>query len=327
MPSFATLLKEEARRLGCVGAGIARAEPLLPEGDRLKEWLDRGFHGTMGWMARRAVERRDPTLVLPSARSVISIAVNYYSPELHTDAKGIGKISRYAWGDDYHAIVLEKADRLADFVRREAPGAQTKTYVDTGPVMDKAWAARAGVGWIGKHTNVITRGAGSWVFLGTVLTSIDLDPDEPATDLCGTCTACLDACPTHAFAEPYVLDATRCISYLTIEHRGALPDDLTKDFRGWIFGCDICQDVCPWNRFQRPTDEPGFRPRPGSVAPDLDELSALTEGQFHERFRGSTVTRPQHAGFVRNVRIALESFSKSEHLTGKSLKNPAEEQD
>ena len=300
--------------------GIARAEPLHPEGDRLQEWLDRGYHGTMGWMARRAAERRDPTLVLPSIRSVVSIAVNYYSPEPHSDAAGIGKISRYAWGDDYHAIVLEKADRLADFVRREAPGAQTKTYADTGPVMDKAWAARAGVGWLGKHTNVITRDAGSWVFLGTVLTTIDLDPDEPATDLCGTCTACLDACPTQAFAQPYVLDATRCISYLTIEHRGELPGDLTKDFRGWLFGCDICQDVCPWNRFQRPTAEPGFRPRPDTVAPALQDLTSLTEEQFHKRFQGSPVTRPKHAGFVRNVKAALESFTKSEHLTTKKSK-------
>ena len=271
-------------------------------------------------MARRAAERRDPTLVLPSIRSVVSIAVNYYTPEPHSDAAGIGKISRYAWGDDYHAIVLEKADRLADFVRREAPGAQTKTYADTGPVMDKAWAARAGVGWLGKHTNVITRDAGSWVFLGTVLTTIDLDPDEPATDLCGTCTACLDACPTQAFAQPYVLDATRCISYLTIEHRGELPGDLTKDFRGWLFGCDICQDVCPWNRFQRPTAEPGFRPRPDTVAPALQDLTSLTEEQFHKRFQGSPVTRPKHAGFVRNVKAALESFTKSEHLTTKKSK-------
>ncbi|MEK6650509.1 MAG: tRNA epoxyqueuosine(34) reductase QueG [Bacteroidota bacterium] len=320
MSSLATRLKEEARHLGCVGVGIARAEPLHPEGDRLQEWLDRGYHGTMGWMARRAAERRDPTLVLPSIRSVVSIAVNYYSPEPHSDAAGIGKISRYAWGDDYHAIVLEKADRLADFVRREAPGAQTKTYADTGPVMDKAWAARAGVGWLGKHTNVITRDAGSWVFLGTVLTTIDLDPDEPATDLCGTCTACLDACPTQAFAQPYVLDATRCISYLTIEHRGELPGDLTKDFRGWLFGCDICQDVCPWNRFQRPTAEPGFRPRPDTVAPALQDLTSLTEEQFHKRFQGSPVTRPKHAGFVRNVKAALESFTKSEHLTTKKSK-------
>jgi epoxyqueuosine reductase len=260
-------------------------------------------------------------LVLPSVRSIVSIAVNYYSPELHRDGNGIGKISRYAWGEDYHELVLRKAEHLAAFIRDLSPGAETKTYVDTGPIMDKAWAARAGIGWIGKHTNVITRGSGSWVFLGTVLTSVDLEPDEPATDLCGSCTACLDACPTEAFVAPYLLDATRCISYQTIEHRGQMPGDIKKNVGAWVFGCDVCQDVCPWNRFQQPAAEAGFWPRPGNLAPSLEELGQLTEAEFSERFRGSPVRRSKYEGFMRNVAAALESFPKSEHLIGEHLKN------
>jgi epoxyqueuosine reductase len=266
-------------------------------------------------MARRAAERCDPGRVLPGARSVVSVAVNYYSPESHVEEPGTGKVSRYAWGDDYHDVVLRKVELLAEFLRREVPTCSTRSYVDTGPVMDKAWAARAGIGWIGKHTNVITRNSGTWVFLGTLLTTADLEPDEPAQDMCGTCTACLDACPTHAFVQPYVLDASRCISYLTIEHRGEIDPELAKDFRGWVYGCDICQDVCPWNRFARPSEEPGFQPRPENISPSLREWEGMSEEMFHVRFAGSPMTRPKHAGMVRNARAALESFANSAHLT------------
>lgn len=315
MSNLTVRLKQEAHRLGCAAVGIARAKALEPEGDRLREWLDRGYHASMGWMARRAAERIEPSLVLPSVRSVVMIAVNYFTGHRHSAAAEAGKISRYAWGDDYHDIVLRKVEHLAEFISRQEPATETKCYVDTGPVMEKAWAARAGVGWIGKHTNVITQKTGSWVFLGTLLTSADLDPDEPAVDHCGTCRACLDACPTGAFPEPYVLDASKCISYLTIEHRGAFPAGTHEQLDGWVFGCDICQEVCPWNRFERETDEPGFQPRMGNEAPLLTELEGLSESQFSERFKGSPVTRPKHAGFIRNVRAALESLGKSGHHT------------
>lgn len=313
MAGFSERLKEEALRLGCLSAGVARAAALDPEGDRLREWLDRGYHASMGWMARRAAERVDPSSVLPSVRSIVVVAVNYFTGHRHSESSESAKISRYAWGDDYHDIVLQKVERLADFIRRELPGSETKCYADTGPVMEKAWAARAGLGWIGKHTNVITREAGSWVFLGTLLTSAELDPDEPSADHCGTCRACLDACPTEAFPRPYVLDAAKCISYLTIEHRGAIPHYAANRLGGWVFGCDICQEVCPWNRFERSSDEPGFRPRPGNEAPSLSDLASLTEPKFLDRFKGSPVTRPKYQGFMRNVKAVLESLGKTEH--------------
>ena len=258
-------------------------------------------------MARSPERRSDPSIVLPGARSVISVGMNYYSPEQHSQLPGHAKISRYAWGDDYHAILEERLEKLEGFIGSLGPDVETRRYVDTGPVMDKAWAARAGLGWIGKHTNVLTRTHGSWIFIGTVLTSLECATDEPATDMCGTCTACVDACPTDAFPEPYVLDAARCISYLTIEHRGSLPEEHAGHLNGWIFGCDICQDVCPWNRFQQQTPEKAFSPRPGLVDPDLGTLSALTPEEFSVTFRGSPVKRAKHDGFHRNIRSVLES--------------------
>ncbi len=315
MATLTARLKQEAHRIGCIGIGIAPAASLTPEGDRLREWLDRGYHASMGWMARRAAERIDPMRVVPSVRSVVIVAVNYFTPFRHSESTDTAKVSRYAWGDDYHDIVLRKVEQLAEFIRREVPGAVTRAYVDTGPVMEKAWAARSGIGWVGKHTNVITRQAGSWVFLGSLLTTASLDPDEPAVDHCGTCRACLDACPTKAFPEPYVLDASRCISYLTIEHRTAIPEPQSDELGGWVYGCDICQDVCPWNRFEQPTDEDGFLPRPGLVAPLLKDLAEMTEEEFSERFKGSPITRPKHAGFMRNVRTNLESLKKTRHHT------------
>lgn len=315
MSNLTELVKHEARRLGCSAVGIARAGTLDTEGERLRAWLDRGYHASMGWMARRAAERVDPARVLPSVRSVVMIAVNYFAGHRHSELPDAAKVSRYAWGDDYHEIVLRKVEQLADFISRQAPATETKCYVDTGPVMEKAWAARAGVGWIGKHTNVITLKTGSWVFLGTLLTSAELEPDEPAVDHCGTCRACLDACPTGAFPDPYVLDASKCISYLTIEHRGPFPADVQDQLGGWVFGCDICQEVCPWNRFEQETDELRFQPRKGNEAPLLTELVQLSESQFLERFGGSPVTRPKHAGFIRNVQAALESLGKTGHHT------------
>ncbi|MCU0454006.1 MAG: tRNA epoxyqueuosine(34) reductase QueG [Bacteroidetes bacterium] len=313
MATLSDRLREEARRLGCLSLGIAHAEALDPEGARLRAWIDRGFQASMGWMARRAAERSDPALVLPSVRSIVVVAVNYFAGHRHSSASESAKLSRYAWGDDYHDIVLQKVERLAELIRHELPGAETRCYADTGPVMEKAWAARAGVGWIGKHTNVITRDAGSWVFLGSLLTSAELKPDEPAVDHCGSCRACLDACPTEAFPQPYVLDASKCISYLTIEHRGPLPAEAANQLNGWVFGCDICQEVCPWNRFEQPSDEPGFQPRPGNEAPLLVDLERLTETGFLDRFKGSPVVRPRYHGFMRNVKALLESLGKSGH--------------
>lgn len=303
-------IKREARRLGFTVAGIARAEEMTEESSRLREWLTRGYQAGMGWMERSPERRADPTKVLDGARSVVSVAMNYYTSPGHAPEPGSPKISRYAWGEDYHKVLEGRLRQLEAYVKSMGPGVKTRGYVDTGPVMDKAWAARAGIGWVGKHTNVITRTHGSWVFLGTIITSLECAPDEPATDMCGTCTACLDACPTGAFPQPYVLDARKCISYLTIEHRGEVDAELTRRYDGWIFGCDICQDVCPWNRFQKATAEPAFEPRPELVEPEIEALSGIGPEEFSRRFSGSAIKRAKADGLKRNIRYVSESSSR-----------------
>jgi len=300
-------IKNQVRILGFSAVGIARAERLEPEGQRLNDWLERGYQATMGWMARRCAERVDVSRVLPGARSVVAVAMNYYHPERHATDAGAGKISRYAWGDDYHEVLGERLGQLERWLEREFPGARAKAYVDTGPVMEKVWAQRSGIGWIGKHTNLITRERGSWVFLGELITTLELKADAPATDHCGTCTLCLEACPTGAIVEPYVLDSGRCISYLTIEHRGELPSGLADQLGGWIYGCDLCQDVCPWNeRFSEPCEKEEFAPHEGMVRPDPAEWAAMTDAEFHSRCAQSAMTRARPEGLRRNARAALE---------------------
>jgi epoxyqueuosine reductase len=303
MAGTADRIKAKAFELGCTHVGVARAEALAQEGSRLEEWLGRGYQAGMAWMARNVEKRVDPRVVLPGAKSVIALAVNYYTPVRHASGKDIGKVSRYAWGDDYHELVGRRLEELVRWMSVEFPGSEGKAYVDTGPVMDKVWAQRAGIGWEGKHTNVITRDTGSWVFLGEILTTLELDPDLPAADHCGTCTRCIDACPTEAIVEPYVVDSSRCISYLTIEHRGDIPDALAKEFEGWIYGCDICQDVCPWNiRFAQDSREPGFAPRDGALQPSLSQWEGMTQEEFSRRFAGSAVKRTKLSGLRRNIK-------------------------
>jgi epoxyqueuosine reductase len=306
MESLTARVKTKALELGFARVGIARAEPLTGEGSRLREWLARGYQGSMHWMERSVEKRIDPGRVLPGARSVIAVALNYYTPIPHDARPGTGKISRYAWGDDYHDIVGEKLEQICAWLRQEFPGCSVRPYVDTGPVMDKVWAQRAGVGWEGKHTNVITTDRGSWVFLGEVLTTLDLDPDEPAVDRCGTCTLCIEACPTGAIVEPYVVDSNLCLSYLTIEHHGPIEGEITEQFDGWIYGCDVCQDVCPWNRkFASAAADTRFAPRDGNVQPDLAGLQALDQAGFSARFKGSPVKRTKLEGLQRNAGIVL----------------------
>ncbi len=310
--SAARRVRAKAGELGFDAVGIARAQPLDKEGEHLREWLARGYQGGMGWMARDPERRADPQKVLPGARSVIAVAMNYYTQFPHTDDREHGKISRYAWGDDYHDILGGRLQVLANWLALEFPGSRGKTYVDTGPVMDKAWAQRAGIGWLGKHTNIITQEIGSWVFLGEVLTTLELEPDKPALDHCGSCTLCIEACPTGAIVEPYVVDSNRCISYLTIEHRGEIPEHLAADFEGWIYGCDICQDVCPWNRkFAAESPVGGFAPREGNQAPVLAEWETMSAAEFQERFRRSPVKRTKHDGLLRNIRLVRQRGSSS----------------
>lgn len=255
----------------------------------------------MGWMERTAEKRINPSTVLPGVKSIISVALNYYTPAKHVGRPGYGKISRYAWGTDYHTLMEQMLNELDDRVKRLAPEAQTKRYVDTGPVLEKVWAERAGIGWIGKHTNVISRSIGSWLFIGEILTTLELEADTPATDHCGTCTACIEACPTGAILEGRILDASACISYWTIEHRGEIKEEFSGKFENWIFGCDICQDVCPWNRFQKESSIIEFQPRLGETDLSLSTVGLMSEQEFKARFESSPVLRTKLEGLQRNA--------------------------
>ncbi|MGD9588935.1 MAG: tRNA epoxyqueuosine(34) reductase QueG [Pyrinomonadaceae bacterium] len=304
MHSFEQAIRQKAGELGIQKVGFAPAEALADEGSRLRSWLGRGFHGEMLWMARDPEKRADPRILFPAAKTVISAAVNYFTPHEHAETDGRGKISRYAWGDDYHDVVKGKLAALLDWIKNERPNAEGKICVDTSPVMEKAWAVRAGLGWIGKHSNLITQDLGSWVFLGEILLDLELECDtEPVGDHCGTCTMCIQACPTDAIVEPYVVDSNKCISYVTIELRGdELPAGAASGLDGWIYGCDVCQDVCPWNRFEKPTSEPAFEPRAGETSLDLDVVAALTHEEYAERFRRSPMKRTKLVGLKRNAR-------------------------
>jgi epoxyqueuosine reductase len=305
----ALLIKEQALAEGFHKVGIVRAERLDEEAPRLKEWLARGHHGEMSWMARDVAKRLNPLELFPPARSIVVVALNYYTPDQHQENPATGKVSRYAWGDDYHDVLKTKLESLLAWIREQEPEAAGKICVDIQPTMDKAWAVRAGLGWLGKHTNVITPEFGSWVFLGELLLNLALEPDtEPSEDHCGTCTLCIDACPTQAITEPYVVDSNKCISYATIELRTTeLPEQIQDKLSGWLYGCDICQDVCPWNRFEQATDETRFRPRTDNVNANLDEILELTPAGYAERFRGSAMKRAKLAGLQRNARALLST--------------------
>ncbi len=307
-------IKEESRRLGFQKCGIVRAETLESEARRLGQWLDRGYHGEMKWMARDPEKRTDPRAIFPAARSVIVTAINYYTPQKHSEGPGTGKVSRYAWGDDYHQIVGNKLHQLLAWIKEKVPQAEGKVCVDIQPIMDKAWAVRAGLGWLGKHTNVITPEFGSWVFIGELLLDLELEYEaQPAEDHCGSCTLCLDACPTAALTEPYVLDANRCISYATIELRSAeIPAAVGQKLDGWLYGCDICQDVCPWNRFEQISEEEAFHPRPENVDLDLHQITSLTPNGYARQFRNSAMKRAKISGLQRNAHQLLRNETQTQ---------------
>ncbi len=304
--SIATLskgIKEKARALGCDMVGIVSADALTDEKLKLEEWLRLGLHGEMRWMERDTEKRTDPRILFPSARSVVVVAVNYYTGHQHSNSNDAGKISRYAWGDDYHDVVGEKLKNLLAWIKEEIEAAEGKVCVDIQPMMDKAWAVRAGFGWIGKHTNLITQDFGSWVFIGELILNLELEYDTKQTDEhCGTCTLCIEACPTNAIFQPFAVDSNRCISYATIELRAeTLPDEIVSNQDGWLYGCDICQDVCPWNRFQNETEEKRFEPREGNVNPNLEEILNLSQEEYTTRFRRSAIKRAKLSGLKRNA--------------------------
>jgi epoxyqueuosine reductase len=299
-------IKTTAHQLGFDLVGITSTAPLAHD-SRYRAWVAQGFAGEMGYMSRDVEKRTDPSRVLPGARSIIVVGMNYHTPlQVPEDVRGRGWISRYAWGEDYHVVMGRKLEALIDFIRAlEGPDVQTRWYVDTGPILERELAWRAGLGWPGKHTNLINRRLGSWLFLGAILLDRELVYDAPATAHCGTCTRCLVACPTGALVAPGVLDARRCISYLTIELRGAIPHTLRPLMGTHIFGCDICQAVCPWNRQAPESAELAFWPRAGYAAPELLPLLSLSEAEFQGRFRSSPIRRAKRRGFLRNVAVAL----------------------
>lgn len=306
-------IKRRATELGFDLVGIAGAGPAQYR-DYLRTWLDDGQAGTMHYLAQRFDERTDPGAYVPGARSVIGVAVNYHTPlePVPEDERPYhGRVARYALGDDYHELIKSRLHALADWLRQRAPDALTKCAVDTAPVMEKGLAARAGVGWQGKNTCTINEQIGSWLLLGEIITTVDLPADEPATDRCGTCTRCLDACPTGAITAPYQLDARRCISYLTIEHReGEIDPALAPKVGDWLYGCDICQDVCPWNSKAPDATDPALAPRFPTGTLDLRELLSWTVDDYRRELRHSAMKRVKLPVLQRNARVALRNNRK-----------------
>lgn len=299
-------LKQEARRLGFAAAGACPA--VAPEGiDRLRRWLHAGYAGQMRWLPERAAAYEHPRHVLDGARSLLMLALNYRSAEPRPAATGQGRISRYAWGPaDYHDVIHERLRLLRQFHLALRPQAQVRGVVDTAPLLEREFARQSGLGWIGKNTLLLGKESGSWFFLAALLTDSELAYDEPfEADHCGTCRACLDACPTSAFPRPYVLDATRCISYLTIELREQVPRELRRGLGDWLFGCDVCQDVCPWNRHAPVTHDAAFQPLPASDPVELGKLFELDDEAFRTRFRTTPLWRARRRGLLRNAALIL----------------------
>jgi epoxyqueuosine reductase len=359
------LITDKAKELGFVHTGFSKAEVIENESARLRTWLDKGYAADMNWIEKGFEKRKDVKLIVEDAKSVISLAYNYYTPFEHDDT--LPKISRYAWGKDYHKVLKKKLKELCEFIechcdpecsggaipkideeiasREFIPhldaGLAMKIYVDDGPVMDKAWAVKSGIGWMGKHTNVISPQYGSWIFLCNIITNIEFDEyDSPIEDLCGSCTLCISACPTGAIIDEYKVDANRCISYQTIENRGEIPENI--NFDGWIFGCDVCQDVCPYNspKYNLPTDDLNFYPKDELMTtPPLqggvpaggggqeaefkskEELSQITEEEFNIIFADSPIKRTKYKGWKRNLGKIEGIASPSKKDSGKQARN------
>jgi epoxyqueuosine reductase len=312
-PQLAERARALALEAGFDLAGVARADA-APDLTFLAQWIARGHAGEMGYLTGQVDRRGDLRTAFPWARSVLCVGLQYDTPHPYsTEAPaGRGWIARYAWGDDYHDVMRALLERLRERLTAEAGPFESRAYVDTGPIAEKAWAAAAGLGALGKNTCLLHPEHGSWFFLGELVTDLELPADAPRADMCGSCTACLDACPTQAFPSPYVLDATRCISYLTIELKSAIPEPLREGLGRHVFGCDICQDVCPWNRKRRHHGPSAFEPRPGALAPELGALASLEPDAFSARFAKSPVKRAKRRGLLRNVAVALGNEGRAE---------------
>jgi epoxyqueuosine reductase len=299
-PSNEQLIKQEAQRLGFLQCGISKAGFLEEEAPRLEKWLNAKMHGEMGYMANHFDKRLDPTKLVDGAKTVITVLLNYFPEETQKDPAA-PKISKYAYGKDYHHVTKGKLRELVEFINQEIGEVDGRAFVDSAPVMDKAWAAKSGLGWVGKNSNLIHPKNGSFFFIGELILDLELEPDHPIRDHCGTCTACIDACPTEAIVDPYVVDGSKCISYLTIELKDAIPTSMKGQFDDWAFGCDVCQDVCPWNRFSKPHSEPQFNPHPEMLDMTKKDWEELTEDVFKKVFQKSAVKRTKFAGLKRNI--------------------------
>ncbi|WP_373019220.1 tRNA epoxyqueuosine(34) reductase QueG [Muriicola sp.] len=292
-------IKEEAKRLGFLSCGISRAEFLEEEAPRLEKWLKQGMQGEMRYMENHFDKRLDPRRLVDGAKSVISLLLNYYPSE--EQVPDTYKISKYAYGQDYHQVIKAKLRELHAFISREIGEVNGRAFVDSAPVLDKVWAARSGLGWIGKHSNLLTQQVGSFYFIAELIIDLELEYDTPVADHCGSCTACIDACPTEAIIQPYVVDGSKCISYLTIELRDEIPTSFRDKMDDWAFGCDVCQDVCPWNRFSKPHSEPLFNPHPDLLGMSKKDWEEITEEVFQKVFKGSAVKRTKFKGLKRNI--------------------------
>jgi epoxyqueuosine reductase len=294
------MIKAEAKRLGFDYCGISKAEFLEEEAPRLESWLNKNMHGQMSYMQNYFDKRLDPRILVPGAKSVVSMLLNYYPSEAQKD-KTAPKISKYAYGDDYHFVIKEKLNLLLEFIKSEIGEVGGRAFVDSAPVMDKAWAKKSGLGWIGKHSNLINKQSGSFFFIAEIIIDLELEYDGPIKDYCGTCTRCIDACPTDAIVSPNVVDGSKCISYYTIELKENIPSDVKGKFNNWMFGCDICQDVCPWNRFSKSTTEPYFKANEELLEFTKRDWEEITEETFKKVFKNSAVKRTKFQGLKRNI--------------------------
>ncbi|MDA9215606.1 tRNA epoxyqueuosine(34) reductase QueG [Flavobacteriaceae bacterium] len=294
-----TFIKDQAKRLGFMSCGISKAGFLEQEAPRLEAWLNQNRHGQMQYMENHFDKRLDPTKLVEGSKSVISLLLNYYPQQLQRDDSY--KISKYAYGTDYHFVIKDKLKELLHCIQEQVGDVHGRAFVDSAPVLDKAWAAKSGLGWIGKHSNLLSKQAGSFYFIAELIVDLDLDYDTPVTDHCGSCTACIDACPTQAIVEPYKVDGSKCISYFTIELKNEIPSSVSGQFDDWMFGCDVCQDVCPWNRFSKAHKEPLFDPHPDVLSNSKKDWEEITKEVFSEIFKKSPLKRTKFEGLRRNI--------------------------
>ncbi|MFL2623658.1 MAG: tRNA epoxyqueuosine(34) reductase QueG [Flavobacteriaceae bacterium] len=302
---YAQSIKTEAKRLGFLSCGISKAEFLEEEAPRLESWLHQNKHGKMHYMENHFDKRLDPSLLVEGSKSVISLTYNYYIDKLQQDPNA-PKISKYAYGLDYHYVIKDKLNQLLEFIKEKIGDVHGRAFVDSAPIMEKAWAKKSGLGWIGKNSNLITQKVGSFYFISELIVDLDLEVDHAVTDHCGSCTACIDACPTEAITEPFQVDGSKCISYFTIELKDNIPNEMKGKLDHWAFGCDVCQDVCPWNRFSKQHSEPLFNPKPELLSMTKNDWEEITQETFNKVFKKSAVKRTKYTGLKRNIKFLKE---------------------